>query len=113
MGKRRKRNKAISEKYYAQKVKRLEREISDIDSQLYDVTGKTVFEISSQLERKRDDVVRGVVFHLHTAIEDLLDVWIKSTLLGVEPSRERLCEREPAPRTRRPSRDNFPLVLRA
>ena len=68
------------EAYYKQKIRRLQKEISQIDAIVYDAPGDAA-ERYWMLEHKRDDVVRGVVLQLHTAIEDLLDV--KSYLLGV------------------------------
>jgi hypothetical protein len=70
------------ERYYNRKIRRLQKEISQIDAIVYEVPGDTE-ERCSMLERKRDDVIRGVVLQLHTAIEDLLDVWLQSYLLGV------------------------------
>jgi hypothetical protein len=71
------------ETYYKRKIRRLQKEISQIDAIMYDVPGDP-FDRCSMLEHKRDDVVRGGILQVHTAIEDLLDLWLKSYLLGVQ-----------------------------
>lgn len=66
------------------RVRRLTREISEIDDFFYGgIAGDSnrLF----MLERKRDDVVRSAVLQLHTAVEDLLTSWITCRVLGVRP----------------------------
>lgn len=70
------------EKRYERKARRLANEIREIESMMYDVTGGDAMERCYMAERKRDDIVRAVVIQLHTAIEDLLDNWLKCHLLG-------------------------------
>ena len=69
------------------KIGRLSKEIEDIDQAIYsgvsDPDGRYFM-----LERKRDDIVRATVLQLHTSIEDLLDIWLHSHLMG-ESARNR------------------------
>jgi hypothetical protein len=94
------------ESYYKRKIRRLQKEISQIDAIVYDVPGDAA-QRCSMLEHKRDDVVRGVILQLHTAIEDLLDVWLKSYLLGVPAEM-----RNKAARSRRMTRRGHSLFGR-
>jgi hypothetical protein len=52
------------------------------------------------LERKRDDIVRSAVLQLHTGIEDILNSWITSRMLGVR-SEERKTKRNRSARALR------------
>jgi hypothetical protein len=72
------------ERYYERQIRRLRKEISQIDAFVYEVAGDAA-QRYSMLQTKRDDVVRGVILQFHTAIEDLLDIWLESHLLGVRP----------------------------
>jgi len=64
-------------------IRRLERELEDIDRFFY--RGREREDRSgylSMLTHKRDDVVRATVLQLHTAIEDLLDQDLRVRVLG-------------------------------
>jgi len=70
--------------YVKRKIKRLEREIAEIDKAFY------LFESdgdpeqhSSMLERKRDDMIRAAVLQIHTSIESVLDEHIMCRVLEV------------------------------
>lgn len=65
------------------RIRRLTREIDQIDAFFYH-TEKTRDRVlyAGMLERKRDDMVRSVVLQLHTGIEDILNSWITSRVLG-------------------------------
>ena len=64
-------------------VKRLTREIDEIDAYFYGTNEKDDRVLyAGILERKRDDMVRSVVLQIHTAIEDLLDQHIAFALTG-------------------------------
>jgi hypothetical protein len=67
------------------KIKRISKEIDEIDKFFYHVEDDDLAQVYGMLERKRDDMVRSTVLQLHTAIEDLLDVWLKSEMLDVPP----------------------------
>jgi hypothetical protein len=54
------------------KIKRLTREIGQIDECFYRPDKEDRVAYAGMLERKRDDVVRSAVLQMHTAIEDLL-----------------------------------------
>jgi hypothetical protein len=72
------------EQRYRRKVNKLLQEIREIEATFYgEESTENIEQRFSMLERKRDDVVRAVVLQLHTAIEDILDVSVKSRLLGV------------------------------
>ena len=68
------------------KIRRLTREITAIDKAFY-LTNKTGDRVlyAGMLERKRDDMVRGAVLQLHTAIEDVLNSLIICRVLDVRP----------------------------
>lgn len=66
-------------------IRRISREIQEIDEFFYTIEDDDLDQVYGMLERKRDDMVRSTVLQLHTSIEDLLDIWIKSHLLGVSP----------------------------
>jgi hypothetical protein len=75
---------SISEEQRIERRNRaLSKEIIEIDTMFYETSEKDPAQRYSMLERKRDDLVRGVVLQLHTSIEDLLNIWLKSHLLGV------------------------------
>ena len=64
-------------------IKRLTREIDEIDRYFYrtnEADDRLLY--AGMLERKRDDLVRGTVLQIHTAIEDLLDQHISFALSG-------------------------------
>lgn len=64
-------------------IKRLTREIEEIDSFFYKVNeddDRVLY--AGMLERKRDDVVRSVVLQMHTTIEDLLTSYITFHVTG-------------------------------
>jgi hypothetical protein len=69
-------------------IKRLQREIDEIDRAFYFVDGSADrFALMGMLERKRDDIVRGAVLQLHTSIEDLLDQLILYRVLDITEPR--------------------------
>ena len=64
-------------------IRRLTREINEIDAFLYgDYEEEERHLYVGMLERKRDDCVRSAVLQMHTAIEDLLDQHITHAVLG-------------------------------
>src|SRR5262245_34829945 len=68
------------------KIKRLTREIAEIDKFFYRVNANEEPVLyAGMLERKRDDMVRSAVLQLHTAIEDVLNDQILYRVLNVEP----------------------------
>ena len=71
-------------------IARLTREIVEIDRYVYrvdEIDDRVGF--ATMLQRKRDDVVRGTIIQIHTAIEDLLNEWIEKKLLGATKSKRR------------------------
>ena len=77
-------------KYIEGKIKRLTRELNEIDQYFYseaDSDGQANY--ASMLERKRDDIVRSVVLQLHTAIEDLLNLYLISNVLQISDPTKR------------------------
>lgn len=71
-------------------IKRLTREIADIDKLFYhsqEIEDRVAY--TSMLDHKRDDIVRGTVIQMHTAIEDLLDTMIICSVLNVKPEERR------------------------
>lgn len=74
-----------SSKSLETKIRRLTREIRNIDDFFYGTnkdTSRTLY--AGMLERKRDDMVRSAVLQLHTAIEDVLTSWITCRVLGIK-----------------------------
>ncbi|MFZ0593469.1 MAG: hypothetical protein WAM39_23630 [Bryobacteraceae bacterium] len=72
------------------KVRRLTKEIADIDRLFYGVSeNEDRYLHAGMLERKRDDMVRAIVLQLHTAIEDLLTSQIISAFFKVPPEGRR------------------------
>lgn len=64
------------------RIRRLEREIAEIDQYFYGSNKRPDRHLyAGMLERKRDDMVRSAVLQLHTAIEDLLDYLITCRIL--------------------------------
>ena len=70
------------------KITRLTREIDEIDKLFYGQKEDRVL-YAGMLERKRDDIVRGAVLQMHTAIEDILNSLIICRVLNVKPQRIR------------------------
>lgn len=67
-------------------IKRLTREIEDIDKLFYaSDQDEDRFLFLGTLERKRDDMVRSAVLQMHTAIEDLLNSLIICSVLRAKP----------------------------
>ncbi len=67
------------------KIKRLTREIDEIDRSFYGSSKeKNWSSFAGMLERKRDDIVRGIVLQLHTAIENLLTEELFAEILGTK-----------------------------
>ena len=64
-------------------IRRLTSEIEEIDRFFYkhDENGDRVRYVG-MLERKRDDMIRSAVLQLHTSIEDLLNSYITSSIMG-------------------------------
>jgi hypothetical protein len=73
-----------SSKSFETKIRRLTREIRKLDEFFYGTdkdNDHTLY--AGMLERKRDDMVRSVVFQLQTVIEDVLSSWIMCRALGI------------------------------
>jgi len=66
------------------KIRRLTREIAEIDAFLHDVKERDRSLVAGTLERKRDDIVRAAVLQLHTAIEDVLTSYLICRVLGAK-----------------------------
>jgi hypothetical protein len=74
-----------SENYIKTKIRRLKREIQDIEHYFYyQAADEDPEQYAGMLERKRDDTVRSTVLQLHTAIEDLLNSLIIHRILNAE-----------------------------
>src|SRR5882762_1424402 len=66
------------------KIRRLTKEIAAIEQFFYALEEKDDrAQYAGMLERKRDDVVRGIVLQIHTAIEDILNTAIVCRVLDV------------------------------
>ena len=64
-------------------IKRFTREIDEFDRFFYKVNeSDDRSSYAHMLERKRDDMVRSAVLHIHTAIEDLLNSYIMYRITG-------------------------------
>jgi hypothetical protein len=63
-------------------IKRLSREIEEIQNFFYSTENKDRVLYAGMLERKRDDVVRSAVLQMHTMIEDLLNSYITVQING-------------------------------
>jgi len=70
-------------------IKRLSREIEQIDELFYPEDAEERHLYAGMLERKRDDLVRGFVIQIHTAIEDILDQLITFAVTGSTRSHRR------------------------
>jgi hypothetical protein len=71
-------------------IKRMTREIEEIDNFFYrpnEHDDRLLY--AGMLERKRDDVVRSTVLQMHTAIEDLLNSYLISSITGSSRRRGR------------------------
>jgi hypothetical protein len=66
-----------------QAIKRLNREIDEIEAAIYAPSDKEPVRVAALLERKRDDIVRSAVLQLHTKIEDLLTSLMLYCALGI------------------------------
>ncbi len=74
----------------ATRIKRLAKEIKEIDATFYGVSDK--FDpvlVAGVFERKRDDIVRSIVLQLHTSVEDLLNLLILYAVLDVTEEKYR------------------------
>lgn len=71
-------------------IKRLSCEIEQMDELFYPENTEERHLYSGMLERKRDDLVRGFVIQIHTAIEDILDQLITFAVTGSTRSHRRL-----------------------
>ena len=70
-------------------IRRLTREIEQIDAVIYTRGENDPILIAGMLERKRDDIVRSAVLQLHTSIEDLLTQLILYCALGITDKRKK------------------------
>ncbi len=72
------------------KIKRLQREVAEIDRAFYG-TGEDGDRNGhlTMLERKRDDMIRAAVLQLHTATEEILDTLIMQRVFGTDRNRIR------------------------
>lgn len=77
-------------------IRRLTREIAEIEQHFYHGETKDRVLYAGMLERKRDDMVRSAVLQLHTAIEDVLTGWITCRMLGVRPDNRKRARTVPA-----------------
>lgn len=66
-------------------IKRLGREIRELEDFVYNEGEIDDVLRASNLERRRDDIVRASVLSIHTAIEDVLSAWIACRILGATP----------------------------
>jgi hypothetical protein len=68
------------------KINRLSREIAPIDRFFYGASENDANRSlhAGMLERKRDDMIRGIVSQLHTAIEDILNTAIICSIFNVK-----------------------------
>ena len=71
-------------------IKRMSREIEQMDKLFYPENTAERYLYAGMLERKRDDLVRGFVIQIHTAIEDILDQLITFAVTGSTRSHRRL-----------------------
>lgn len=71
-------------------IKRLSREIEQMNELFYPENTQERHLRASMLEHKRDDLVRGFVIQIHTAIEDILDQLITFAVTGSTRSHRRL-----------------------
>jgi len=71
-------------------IKRLSREIEQMDELFYPEDTKERHLHAGMLERKRDDLVRGFVIQIHTAIEDILDQLITFAVVKTTRSHRRV-----------------------
>ena len=71
-------------------IKRLSREIEKMDELFYPENTEERHLYAGMLERKRDDLVRGFVIQIHTAIEDILGQSITFAVTGSTRSHRRL-----------------------
>ena len=71
-------------------IKRLSREIEQMDELFYPEDTEERHLYAGMLERKRDDLVRGFVIQIHTAVEDILDQLITFAITGSTRSHRRL-----------------------
>lgn len=71
-------------------IKRLSREIEQMNELFYPENTEERHLYAGTLESKRDDLVRGFVIQIHTAIEDILDQLITFAVTGSTRSHRRL-----------------------
>jgi hypothetical protein len=70
-----------------QAIKRLHKEIREIEAAIYAPGEDDPVLIAGMLERQRDDIVRSAVLQLHTSIEDLLTSLILYCALDITDKR--------------------------
>jgi hypothetical protein len=75
-----------SKSYIKAKIRRLTREIAEIEDYFYFSSSKDhdLDVYASILERKRDDAVRSAVLQIHTSMEDILNSLIVHRVLSAE-----------------------------
>jgi hypothetical protein len=72
------------------KIRRLERELDEIDKFFYRGNeNDDRFLYADMLERKRDDVVRSAVLQLHTSIEEQINSYLTASILEVKKPGQR------------------------
>ena len=77
--------KVRSERYLRSKIRRLEKEILDIDEFFYRrEPTHNLDQHAGMLERKRDDLIRAAVLQMHTAIEDVINSLIVHRIMNAE-----------------------------
>jgi plasmid replication initiation protein len=70
-------------KFVDARIKRLTKEISEIEEVLYGFANQDRMEIAALLEGKRDDMVRAAVLQIHTQIDDYLTQVILYCVLNI------------------------------
>lgn len=68
------------------KMKRLLSKIEEIESTIYKDPEEDPYNQHFLLQQRRNHAIRGVVLELQLAIEDLLNVWLKSYVLRCKPT---------------------------
>lgn len=66
-----------------QAIRRLNKEIAEIETAIYATNDDDPVLVAGMLERRRDDIVRSSVLQLHTGIEDLLTSLILYCVLDI------------------------------
>ena len=74
---------SLSDKSIEAHIKRLTKEIAEIEEDLYGFKGQSRLGVMALLEAKRDSVVRAAVLQLHTQIEECLSKIMLYCVLGI------------------------------